>query len=122
MARRSKKGEPESLRSKLVELLQDFERRLESGDLRSQVKDLVQAYELLRDMGGSLMDGSDTKSGRDRILAYFKKYVGEVLTGGELMVVAGINEYPRRIRELRLEYGWPILSGVTLTEIREAEG
>ena len=65
------------------------------------------------------MDDPDTDTGRDRILAYFKKYVGEVLAGGELMVVAGIDDYARRIRELRVEFGWSILSGVTVSEIRK---
>jgi hypothetical protein len=122
MARRSRKDNPELLRGKLVELLQGFEHTLKTSDLRRQVQELVPAYHFLRDIGSSLMDGPGTDSGRDRILEYFKRHAGQVLNGAELMVVAGINEYPRRIRELRLEYGWPILSGVTLAEIREAGG
>jgi hypothetical protein len=43
-----------------------------------------------------------------------KKYVGIVLAGDELMVVAGISEYARRVRELRVERGWRILTGMTL--------
>ena len=33
------------------------------------------------------------------------------------MVVAGISEYARRIRELRVELGWQILSGVTVADM-----
>lgn len=122
MARRSKKDNPELLRSKLVELLQGFEHDLKSSDLRGQVKELVSAFHYLRDIGSSLMDEPETNTGRDRILAYFKRHVGQVLNGNELMIVAGINEYPRRIRELRLEHGWPILSGITLAEMQEDGG
>lgn len=118
MARRSKKGDPEALRGKLVDLLLRFEEHLKSSNLRTQVQELVPAHHLLRDLGSSLIDEPNTDSARDRILAYFKKYVGSVLAGGELMVVAGIDDYPRRIRELRVEFGWPILSGVTVSEMR----
>ena len=122
MARRSKKDNPEELRKKLVELLQRFEHHLTSSSLRVQVKELVPAHYHLRDMGASLMNEPDTDSGRDRILAYFNKYVGEVLAGDELMVVAGIGDYPRRIRELRVEFGWAILSGVTVSDMKRENG
>lgn len=92
MTRRSKKDNPEVLRSKLVALLQDFERHLKSENLRNQVKELVPAHHLLRDLGSSLINEPDTESGRDRILAYFRKYAGEILNGAELMVVAGIDD------------------------------
>ena len=35
------------------------------------------------------------------------------------MVVSGINEWPRRIRELRVQFGWMIYSGLTLHQIAE---
>lgn len=120
MARRSQKDDPEGLRRKLVDLLQRFEHHLKSSNLRTQIKELVPAHHHLRDLGSSLIDEPDTESGRDRILAYFKKYAGEVLAGAELMVVAGIDDYPRRIRELRVQFGWPILSGVTVSEMRKS--
>ena len=120
MARRSKKDDPEVLRRKLVDLLQRFEHHLKSGNLRNQVKELVPAHHHLRDLGSSLINEPDTESGRDRILAYLKKYAGEVLAGGELMVVAGIDDYARRIRELRVQFGWAILSGVSSACCRKA--
>lgn len=48
-------------------------------------------------------------SGRARILEYFKLKVGEVVTKAELQIIAGIGDYPRRIRELR-DDGWDIVS------------
>jgi hypothetical protein len=56
-------------------------------------------------------------SGRDRILLYLRKFTYTIIDGQELMVVAGIDDWARRVRELRVEHGWKILSGVTAGEI-----
>ncbi|EKO9202152.1 HNH endonuclease, partial [Salmonella enterica] len=60
-------------------------------------------------------------SARDRILAYLFKYPRVIIHGDELMVVAGISEYARRIRELRVQFGWSVLSGTTLKEMIEQD-
>jgi hypothetical protein len=44
-----------------------------------------------------------------------------VIHGDELMVVSGIQDWPRRLRELRCELGWSIASGVTLHEMADGE-
>jgi len=103
----------------LIELLTNFERHLASSELRTQVQSLVPANHLLRRLGGSLLPGGAAQSARDRILSYLRRFPGEVIDGDELMVVAGISEYARRIRELRKQEGWPILSGITASEMRE---
>jgi len=36
-----------------------------------------------------------------------------------LLVVAGIQEYARRVRELRVQFGWAVASGVTTKEMSE---
>lgn len=120
MARRSRTDDPEGLRSKLAELLSDFEEQLRSGSLRDQVQALVPATHVLRDLGGSLVAPSSRSSGKQRILAYLRAHVGVVIAGEELMVVSGIGDYPRRIRELRKEEGWPILSGVAAKQMRSS--
>lgn len=117
MARRSKPANPETLRKELLELITNFEEKLLENDLRSKVIALVPAYRVLRDLGSSLIPVEEAKSARDRILAYFRHYPGAVISGEELSVVAGINDWPRRVRELRVEYGWPIATGVTINEI-----
>jgi biotin operon repressor len=48
-------------------------------------------------------------SGRGRILEYMKLKVGQIVTKEELIIVSGIHDYPRRIRELR-DAGWDIVS------------
>jgi len=48
-------------------------------------------------------------SGRARILEYLRIKVGQVVTKEELIIVSGIHDFPRRIRELR-DQGWQIVS------------
>ncbi|WP_227729245.1 HNH endonuclease [Yersinia proxima] len=121
MARRSQKSTPEKLRKELLELITDFEHKLLDESLREQVRALVPANHLLRDLGSSLIVGEDNNSARDRILSYLIRYPRQIILGDELMVVAGISEYARRIRELRVEFGWAVLSGKMLKEIVEQQ-
>lgn len=117
MPRRPNRTSPETIRAELTRLLGDFEHQLKRDDLREKVLAIVQAFHLLRDLGSSLIVGQKASAARDRILAYFRKYPFVVIHGDELMVVSGIQDWPRRIRELRKEYGWAIASGVTLREM-----
>lgn len=90
-------------------------------DIREKVVGLVPSFHKLRDLGCSLMPDIDVGSARLRILAYFQKYQGMILSGDEFLVISGIQEYARRIRELRRKHGWKILSGETAKEIAESE-
>lgn len=121
MPRRPNQTSPEETRKKLLQLLIEFEDNLRKDDLREKVISLVPAFHLLRDLGFSLTPAEEKSAARDRILAYFRKYPFIVIHGDELMVVSGIQDYPRRIRELRREYGWAIASGVTLQEIHSED-
>lgn len=121
MARRRKQGDPEALRKKLVSLLVDFEKELQSGDLREKVLALLPVHNLMRDLGCSLIPKEYAASARERILAYFRKYPKTILGGEELMVVAGISDWARRVRELRVQFGWSIASGETAREMAKEE-
>ena len=121
MTRRPTEGTPDRLRQELVDLLADFEKKLKQNDLRKKVLALVPAFHKLRDLGSSLIPREEASAARDRILAYFRKYPLTVIHGDELMVVSGIQDWPRRLRELRCEFGWSIASGVTLHEIADDE-
>lgn len=121
MARRSKQDDLEVLRSDLVALLNDFKSELNGKDLRVKVRALIPAYHLLRDLGSSLIPKETAASGSERILAYLRKYPLTVIEGDELMVVAGIGEWARRVRELRKESGWAIITGTT-AKLMDAEG
>ncbi len=50
---------------------------------------------------------------RNRLLLYFKENVMRIVTTEELRYVAKSNEFPRRIRELRTEEGYPIATFYT---------
>lgn len=121
MVRRSQPdGEPERLRAELVQLLTNFAVELEKPDLRPKVIALVPAFHKLRDLGSSLIPKTEASSGRDRILSYLLKYPKQIIDGDELMVVSGIGEWARRVRELRVQFGWWIYSGNTFADIAGA--
>lgn len=62
-----------------------------------------------------------TTGGQSRILRYFQLRLGEVVTKDELSGVAGIYEWARRVRELRMDQGWAIQSAVTRSDLRTGE-
>ncbi|MGB3025830.1 HNH endonuclease [Paradevosia shaoguanensis] len=106
----------------LQELLTDFAREIERPDLRERVQALVPSFAKLRELGVSLMPDHVASSARERILAYLRRYPLTVIDGDELMVVSGIGEWARRVRELRVEFGWLINSGSTFKDLAsEAE-
>src|SRR5262245_47423752 len=113
MLRQLESDNPEVLRQKLVRLLTDFKDELKSDDLRDKVLALIPALRLLRDLGSSFISKEDASSARDRILYYFRKYPNIVISNQELMIVSGISEWARRVRELRVQFGWSIINGYT---------
>ena len=117
MPRRPNRQSPDELRKKLTTLLNDFKQHLCSEDLREKVLALIPAFHMLRDLGSSLIPSETASAARDRILLYFLKYPFIVIHGDEIMVVSGIQDWPRRVRELRCERGWAIASGVTVREM-----
>jgi hypothetical protein len=110
-------NEAEAIRKSLVDLLTNFAEELRDSDLRIKVIALIPAFHKLRDLGSSLIPKTEASSARDRIIAYFKRYPRTVVNGDELMVVSGIAEWARRVRELRVQFGWSIYSGVTFNDM-----
>lgn len=119
MRRSQPDNEPEALRQSLIELLTNFAEELRKSDLRVKVIALIPAFHKLRDLGSSLIPKNEAASARDRIIAYFLRYPHIVINGDELMVVSGIAEWARRARELRVQFGWSIYSGVTFRDIAD---
>ncbi len=108
----------ESLLHELNEVLRLFEDSKHTDDIRSRVKALVPAFEKLRQLGKSLIPDGLSMSARDRLLSYFLAYPRIVLNEKELALVAGISEWARRVRELRVQFGWKIFSGITVSQMR----
>lgn len=77
--------------------------RARMGDLNADFNEGVADIDRLLGTGGA----------RQRILRYLQLRLGEVVTKDELSGVAGIYEWARRVRELRMDDGWAIHSAVT---------
>lgn len=115
------KTDPESIRKELQTLISNFEAELKKEELRPKVLSLVQALGKFRVLGISLsvLDNESSSSARQRILHYFQKYPLTVINGDELFIISGIQEYARRVRELRVQFGWSIISGLTAKEMSQ---
>jgi hypothetical protein len=116
---RSRSGNSERYRTELVKLLEEYEEHLKNDSLREKVCALVPCLHLLRNLGSSLIPSSLANTGRDRVLSYFRKYPLTVISGDELTVVSGIDNWARRLRELRVQFGWRIINGLTAKEMME---
>lgn len=119
MAKISKAQNPNDIREALLLLIKNFENELQLTELRNKVQSLALAYSKLRALGISLVleEAPTAEGARDRILYYFQKYAGQIIKGDELIIISGIQDYPRRIRELRVQMGWPIVSSEALKEM-----
>jgi hypothetical protein len=106
-----------SLRIELTHLLNEFDNQSLSDNTRVKVLVLVNVFKQLREIGKSLLIPQVKSSARDRILQYFKQYPETILSGDEFLVISGIQEYARRIRELKVQFGWSIISGNSAREI-----
>jgi hypothetical protein len=122
MARRLKKVEdyPAAIRQ-LKGLLDSFVEELDQPDLRTKVVALIPAVYGVRSLGASLITREEASAAPARILFYLRKYPLTLIEGDELMVVSGIGEWARRLRELRVQQGWWIFSGVTFKEMLAEE-
>ncbi len=110
-------NDTDSLLHELRETLESFESSSRTEDLRNRVRGLVPAFETLRSLGKSLVPNGLTMSARDRLLAYFREYPRVTLSEKELALVAGISEWARRVRELRVQFGWKIITGMAASEM-----
>ena len=98
-----------------------FETALGKGETRSQVQELVSILANVQRLGPSLSLFNNHSSAKSRMLAYFLKHPKTVIPRAELQAVAGITDWARRIRELRVEEGWPILSGITFGQMAKED-
>lgn len=102
---------------KAINLLINFKEELKKDDLRIKVLALVPIFNMLRTLGKSLISRDIASAARDRIQYYFQKYPKIIISGDELLVVSGIQDWPRRVRELRVQFGWAIMNGITAKQM-----
>jgi len=113
MPRRTRVGDISELVSRITRQLKKFQVDYSSLKLRDRVRSLTKVKHSSDDLGVSVVHDSIAcdESARARIEAYFLGNVGAVIAGDELAVVSGVSEYGRRIRELRVEFGYKIFTG-----------
>jgi hypothetical protein len=113
---RSKKGSHEEI-FRIIKRYLNFLIGLHKKDapLRDKVGALVRLRRLINEYGASLLP---QRAARDRILAYLQQHVGQAVDSEELAAISGIQEFARRIRELRVQFGYEIVSGLGREDLR----
>lgn len=91
--------------------LKDYEQRCRGMTWRQKVLLLVEARVSLKELGKHSDPEAAKVGARDRLRLYLKRHVGVAIHASELEVVSGISEYARRVRELRVEEGYKVLTG-----------
>src|SRR5688572_391889 len=107
MARRRGREDVAELATRVTESLRRFSERTTDSSLREKVALLADLLQATKDLGvGVVRDqGLDASGALERLRLYLVACCGVSVTGRELEVVAGISEYARRVRQLRIEQG-----------------
>ena len=95
----------------LSQHLSEYECNYQCLTWREKVLLLVKAGVALKSLGKHADPEAAKVGARERIRLYLLHHVGVVVSAKELEVVASISEYARRIRELRVQDGYKILTG-----------
>jgi hypothetical protein len=118
---RERSDTPEQVAKRLQELLSSLTTspQINLQELRAEVKRLGELLQGTRELSKLILKPlvSGTAA-RDRIRAYLKLFPGEVIEGIELQVVGGIQEFARRVRELRVQDGYNISTGYSREDLR----
>lgn len=96
--------------SKLAKKLNKFADSVEHGEGSRDDLDLLVAETLGvgRELFGPRPRATRGSGAKHKILDYLKSHVGETVYGDELAAASGIQEWARRVRELRVEDGYDI--------------
>jgi len=115
--------ETANLVKRITELLRELEKPLarDPSEIRREVLLLAEAVHNTRDLGRVRLKAvTSARGATQRILAYMKLFESEVIEGKELQVVSGIQEFARRVRELRVQDGYKISTGsIAAGNVRE---
>ncbi|MDY7011594.1 MAG: HNH endonuclease signature motif containing protein [Planctomycetota bacterium] len=97
--------------SETDETLARYRRSYRGLSWREKVLLLVELATSVKKLGINTNSAAVSVGARERIRLYLAQHVGVVITAKELEVVSGISEYGRRVRELRVQDGYKILTG-----------
>jgi len=94
----------------VAERLEALAAEIESGSgEREEVDTVVAELRAVQNrVYGRRKRAASGTGGKPTILAYLLERLGQVVYGEELAAITGISEWPRRVRELRVEDGYPI--------------
>jgi len=107
----SESSKIDTLIAEVEENLARFKRKYKGLTWRQKVLLLVELAGGVRKLGKSSNPAAARLGSRERLRIYLQEHVGIVIAAEELQVVSGISEYARRIRELRVQDGYKILTG-----------
>jgi hypothetical protein len=97
-------------------------RELEPDDVLILLAELGRRQAEIRALLGKVAGRLGLPSGaKPRLLRYLRATQGKVVDKDELSGVSGIHEWARRIRELRVEEGWPISSNENRPDLRPGQ-
>ena len=115
MPKKRKPRQPGIVLEEIQSEIESFRRKYANLTLREKIKELTTSYLNFKDLGVGIAMAHypGIKSGKDRIRNYLIENVGEVIDAVELEIVSGISEYARRVGELRVQDGYPIISGAS---------
>jgi len=119
--KRRSQADPAEVVKRLQALLAAFPESLPSkpDEIRAEVLRLADMLDGLKSLSWTrLRHLTKAHNARERVLAYLKMFVGKIVDGRELQVVGGIQEVPRRIRELRVQFGYSISTGYSREDLR----
>lgn len=107
----SKKKTVKLLIRELDAKLAEYGRKYQGLSWRQKVLALVEITRSVKCLGMNSNPAAAKVDARERLRLYLVENVGVVVTASELEVVSGISEYGRRVRELRVQDGYKILTG-----------
>jgi hypothetical protein len=90
--------------------------------IRKEILQISESFKSLRKLAKlRLVHVTDEKAALNRLVAYLKLFVGRVISGDELAVVAATRDPGRRIRQIRVEWGYRISTGLSRDDLKPSE-
>lgn len=96
--------------------LSRYKKTYEGLSWRGKVILLVELNKPISQLGKHSNPQTAKVAASERIILYLLENVGQIIDAKELEIVGGISEYARRVRELRVQDGYKIITGASCSE------